>query len=51
MLDLSQMDGVEAKGKGEIWLATSGANQSKAGREQLVGIFPRRVWKIPVEDR
>lgn len=50
MLDLTQTDGVDAKGKGEIWLATSGANQSKAGREQLVRMFPGRAWKIPVED-
>lgn len=51
MLDLIQTDGVEAKKQGEIWLATSGANQSRARREQLVGMFPRRVWKMPVEGR
>lgn len=51
MLDLTQADGVEAKGKREIWLPASGSNQNKAGREQLVGMFPGRVWKIPVEDR
>lgn len=45
MLDLTQTDGggVEANGKGKIWLATSGPNQSKAGWEQFVRMFPRRM--------
>lgn len=45
MLDLTQTDGsgVEANGKGKMWLATSGPDQGKAGREQFVRMFLRRM--------